>query len=932
MRSAVGPRLRWLLWGVFGLVAVVGANSAYLAGVTFLEWRTGQPHQEWFYLIMFGAHLVLGLLLVGPFVVFALVHMRNTRHRPNRAAVRVGYMLFAFGLGALISGVLLMRVGGFYLKDPAVRPMIYWAHVLAPLLAVWGYVLHRLAGPRLRWRAGLSWAGATAVLTVGLMASHHLHPRVGRHNPAAGAELFEPSPARTAHARLIPARSLMMDNYCQKCHEDGYQGWFHSAHHFSSFNNPAYRFSVQETRLAVQARDGNMKASRWCAGCHDPVPLLTGKFDDPNLEHDPTGQAGITCTACHSITAVSGSTGNGGYVVEEPLHYPFAYSTNAVLQFINQTLVKSRPEFHKQTFLKPLHKTAEFCAACHKVSIPYQVNHYKEWLRGQNSYDSFLTSGVSGHGARSFYYPEHAQPKCAGCHMPLQPSLDFGAQRFDRTNPAPSIHNHHFASANAALPFLRGETNLVHDHERFLQGALRVDVFGLKEGGTVDSLLQAPLRPVLPVLRRNQTYMVELVIRNLRVGHQFTQGTSDSNEIWLDVLATSAGREIGRSGGLDARREVDPWTHFVNIYMLDNQGRRIDRRNAQDIFTPLYNHQLNPGSAQVVHYRLTVPDTAAETLTLAVKLQYRKFDTRYLSMFLGPDRTNAAPQTAGREITNNLPIITIASDTITFRVGPASETVGVTAVSSNLASLPPEWQRWNDYGIGLLLEGDRGSEKGELIQAEEAFRQVERLGRVDGPLNLARVYFKEGRLDEAVAALDRAGEPGRFNPAANRWTVAWLNGLVDKQNGFLDKAITEFRSILEDRYPELDARGFDFSKDYEVINELGLTLFERAKQERSSEAQRRGFLEQAAARFEQTLLLDSENLTAHYNLALIGSELGDREMAAAHRRLHEKYRPDDNARDRAISIARRANPAADQAAQAIVIYDLQRPGKVAAAR
>ena len=112
----------------------------------------------------------------------------------------------------------------------------------------------------------------------------------------------------------------------------------------------------------------------------------------------------------------------------------------------------------------------------------------------------------------------------------------------------------------------------------------------------------------------------------------------------------------------------------------------------------------------------------------------------------------------------------------------------------------------------------------------------------------------------------------------------------------------------------------------------GLTLFERAKQERSSEALRRGFLEQAATRFEQTLLLDSENLTAHYNLALIGSELGDREMAAAHRRLHEKYRPDDNARDRAISIARRANPAADQAAQAIVIYDLQRPGKVAAAR
>ena len=45
-----------------------------------------------------------------------------------------------------------------------------------------------------------------------------------------------------------------------------------------------------------------------------------------------------------------------------------------------------------------------------------------------------------------------------------------------------------------------------------------------------------------------------------------------------------------------------------------------------------------------------------------------------------------------------------------------------------------------------------------------------------------------------------------------------------------------------------------------------------------------------------------------------------------HRRLHEKYRPDDNARDLAVAAARRRDPAADHAAQAIVIYDLQRPG------
>ena len=45
-----------------------------------------------------------------------------------------------------------------------------------------------------------------------------------------------------------------------------------------------------------------------------------------------------------------------------------------------------------------------------------------------------------------------------------------------------------------------------------------------------------------------------------------------------------------------------------------------------------------------------------------------------------------------------------------------------------------------------------------------------------------------------------------------------------------------------------------------------------------------------------------------------------------HAALHAKYKPDDNATDRAIAIARRNNPAADHAAEAVVIYDLHRTG------
>ncbi len=917
---AVGPKLRWVLYFIFGLFAVLSANSVYLGAITFLEWLKGDPnttYQNYFYMVMFGGHLVLGLLLVVPVILFGCVHIKNSHDRPNRRAVRVGYLLFFVAIILLFTGVALMRFDFFSIKNPVLRKPIYWAHVITPILAVWLYVIHRMAGPKIKWAVGVRWGGAMAALVLATVILHSTHPQKNQVGSKEGEQYFHPSKVRTASGKFIPAETLMMDDYCMKCHEDAYKGWFHSSHHFSSFNNPIYLFSVNETRQAGLKRDGHVKSSRWCAGCHDVVPFLSGAFDDPNydIHNHPTAKAGITCTACHAITHVNDTTGNAAYTIDEPIHYPFAYSSNNVLQWINNQLVKAKPDFHKKTFLKPFMKTEEFCSTCHKVGLPFEVTHYKEFLRGQNHYDTFLLSGA-GHGARSFYYPPKAEQNCNDCHMPLKPSEDFAAQYFNATNKSQRfIHDHLFPSANNALPHLRGDHDIVAEHAKFSTNSLRVDIFGVKEGGVIDSALVAPLRPSVPTLKRGKTYLLEVVLRTLRVAHPFSQGTVDSNEIWVDVEGKSGGRVVARSGGMGQFREVDPWSHFVNVYMLDKDGNRIDRRNPQDIFTPLYNNQIPPGAGFVVHYSFTVPEDITAPLTFDVKLNYRKFDTIYYNYVFAPGYTNGQPF----RMTNDLPIRLIAQDKLTFPIE------GMTATVSNAPSPIVPWQRWNDYGIGLLNKGDKGSEKGELIQASHAFAQVEKLGRFDGPVNLARVYYKEGRLDDAVEALQRAA---KSDPPAPRWTVAWFNGLVNKQNGFLDKAITEFRSILEDRYPELDQRGFDFSRDYEVINELGQTLFERAKMERgeANKVAREGFLRQAIERFQKTLSIDAENVPAHYNLALIYEQLGDSKLASEHRALHERYRVDDNARDRAVTIARRANPAADHAAQAIVIYSLQRTG------
>ncbi|MEI6539190.1 MAG: multiheme c-type cytochrome [Planctomycetota bacterium] len=811
VRKAIGPKLRILFNVVLALLAVIGANSTYLAGVTCLQWWTKRTYEDQFYAWMFLVHIVVGLLIVLPFIVFGLIHMQNTKDRKIRRTVMIGYALFAVCILVLLSGILLMRIEGLIdLKNPLSRSVIYWAHVGGPVIGAWLYFMHRLVGPKMRWKRGLVWSGLVGATAIGMIMMQARDPRdwntVG---PKAGVKYFEPSLARTATGNFISAEVLDMNDYCLKCHKDAHDDWEKSAHHFSSFNNSAYLASVAETREVGMKRDGNVQGSRFCAGCHDPVPFFSGAFDDPKfdmLKH-PTSQAGITCTVCHAITHVNSTQGNADYTIEEPIHYPFATSKNDILQWVNNQLVKAKPSFHKKTFLKPLHKTAEFCSTCHKVNLPFTLNHYKEWLRGQNHYDSWLLSGVSGHGARSFYYPPKAQTECNGCHMPLKESSDFGAKYVDDSGKL-KTHNHFFPSANTGINWLTNNDSAIEAHKAFMKGIMRVDVFGVRAGGSVEGQLTAPLRPDVPTLKPGQKYLLETVIRTVKMGHHFTQGTTDSDEIWLEVSVTSGDQNIGGSGMMQDDNSVDPWSHFVNNFMLDKNGDRIDRRNAQDIFTPLYMHQIPPGAGQTVHYSFTMPNEVTAPVNVRLRLLYRKFDSTYMEFV---DQKLAAlgrpirGHQDGQKYRNELPIILLAEDEVTFPVE------GVTAEITNPERDVPQWQRWNDYGIGMLLKG-----KAELKQAAAAFTELEKLQRFDGPLNLARVLVAEagpGQLDEAAAAITRAAEFRAKDNTPPPWTMAWLSGVINRQQGRLEDAEKNFRQVLEYRTEDTVTRKFDFRNE-----------------------------------------------------------------------------------------------------------------------
>ncbi len=101
----------------------------------------------------------MGLLLVLPVVIFGLVHIKNAHDRPNRRAVKVGYLLFATSLVVLVTGVLLTRVDIFQfknvgLKDPTLALASPTGRTSSRRSWRSGFTFCTgLPGPRIKWQA-----------------------------------------------------------------------------------------------------------------------------------------------------------------------------------------------------------------------------------------------------------------------------------------------------------------------------------------------------------------------------------------------------------------------------------------------------------------------------------------------------------------------------------------------------------------------------------------------------------------------------------------------------------------------------------------------------------------------------------------------------------------------------------------------------------
>jgi tetratricopeptide (TPR) repeat protein len=397
--------------------------------------------------------------------------------------------------------------------------------------------------------------------------------------------------------------------------------------------------------------------------------------------------------------------------------------------------------------------------------------------------------------------------------------------------------------------------------------------------------ITAPIDRTDAAVRRGDDARVDVVVRTRKVGHFFPGGTVDAFDVWLELQATDEkGQTIFWSGKVEdnGKGPVEPGAHFYRSLQIDGHGNPINKRNAWATRSVVYVHLIPPGAADTAHYRLHIPENAGDRIRLHAKLNYRKFswfNTHFSFAGVEEDVTKlsnhirATPDYDDRQwyfngdtsnVSGNLksipdlPITIIAEDTKTLRVLPR----GAAVPQPKTTSSKEDWTRWNDYGIGLFLQGD-------LKAAAAAFEKITQADpqNPDGWTNVGRALLQEGDTAGAKKVLEKSLA---LAPRLGRTNYFYARAL--KEDGDYDGAIAHLRIVLE-----------QFPRDRVVRNELGRVLF----------LERR--YADAVKEFEQTLSIDPEDLQAHYNLMLCYNGLGDDVKANEHKVRYLRFKADESA-------------------------------------
>jgi tetratricopeptide (TPR) repeat protein len=533
---------------------------------------------------------------------------------------------------------------------------------------------------------------------------------------------------------------------CATCHPDAAAQWSASAHSFASFGNPIYRVNVELARGAL-----GKPASQHCGGCHD-MPLLvdglmTAAADVPAA--DLRAHSGVTCRLCHGIQSTT-KDGNGSYVWSRaPIEAPALDDTASIARHKAQASVTRLG--------------TELCVGCHRGFVSADMA-MPVHLSGLDEPGAWRSSPWTGNGLARVDQVD--KKTCIDCHMEREPasSNEAGAKAGAGGR---TIASHRFLGGHTWMAAMRGDTDHLRRLQARLEGAASIDVAGARvrqpgEGDArwllpADGAAGSALSDVSDAfhLRPGTQLGLDVVIRNLRVGHRFPGGVLDIQDSWVEVeVATARGRRIAASGTRHDRDPDDQDSHVLRTLVVDEHGEVLEQHEMASFRTQIATQTLAPREAQVIRYALDVPAGLTDAdLPLAVTARLR-----HRSRTLKMQRTvcEAARTAAGRAFIAGA---RGAREVVLDPCRPQPITLVAEArIELGRGARPtarPAWQRMYEHGMALVgTVSERLDEARTVLDAAlAAVPPGDGRARAMVRVQLAQVASRQGRVDDALALI-----------------------------------------------------------------------------------------------------------------------------------------------------------------------------------
>jgi len=661
--------------------------------------------------------------------------------------------------------------------------------------------------------------------------SEHYNYRFGADKP------FLPSNAETNSGNFISPGNFLTAAYCGHCHQEAHAEWRQSVH-ANSFRAPWY---IKNVNLLMNTK--GTEYARHCEGCHNPVALVSGAMTKGSPVDRKFDSDGITCSVCHSIQRVD-TRGTGSYVIGQPSVMVDA-DGNPIRGEVSDKEILAHLDRHSKAVMKDFYRSSEFCSACHKAALPKILNDYK-WQRAIFLYDEWQLSSFAKESPLPFYVKDQIS-RCQTCHMkPEEIKLpDYGAKDG-------KLASHRWLGANTVLSKYYGFSEQYDKTIAFLRnGVFNVDIFGIERNS---GPITAPLGTQTVEIAAGDKLTVSVVIQNKGIAHSFVPEQRDFYESWVEFEAIDAsGRLLMHSGAIQPSGALDPSAHSFTNRLVNSNGELNGLHQVWNTKVVAYNNTIQSGRSQIVRYEFQVPADTVSPIRVTAKVNYRRFNQRFIDYGLGRHY--------------EMPVVEMASRTRVLNLGP------------NPAAAPEEqdnkeWMRWNNYGIGLL----------DAQQYAESARAFERVSQIrpeypDAFTNIAIANFQWERFDVARNNLEKSLKLAPRNARA-----LYYLALVERTQGNLVAAVNDLREVTE-----------QFPKSRDAHRELGFSLYQQHK------------YDEARTEYETLQSIDPDDLAAHYILSIVYRRLGMKEQAAREAAAFADQKDDPTASTYALEYLRK-NP------------------------